>query len=248
MAAGPAVTTVGARRSLLLSALPSEDLDELLGRSRVVRVGEGHHLARADDTFVATVLQGAIAATCFGAGGHAAIVSLLGPGSSWGLPTVFGHPGPATELRALSEVAALVVPGAELRRCVAKRPAVAQACLESLAQDLTRQRHEEAVLAHASTFERVVHRLVELATRWGVPDGRDRHQVRVPLPLTQEDLALWACASQKSTVKALSQLRLAGILRTGRRHLTVLDLPALRERDPEPRAGSELEQLLGFLR
>ena len=233
--------------SPLLSLLQSDDLDLLATCCQLVRVSEGHHLARDEGAAVVSVLEGAATATCFTPGGHPAIITMLGPGSSWGLPAAFGHPDPATELHALSEVAALVVAGNHLRRLASERPSISHACLAAMAHDLAEQHRTAVVFAHATTFERVVFRLVELATRWGEFDDTNGRGMRVSLPLTQEDLAFWACTSQKSTAKALSQLRLAGIIETGRRHLTILDLPRLRQRDPQLRGDAELQRFLTAL-
>lgn len=234
----------GVRRSRFLSSLRPDDLDVLVSRSQLIRGSEGHHLVREEGTVVVSLLEGGAAATCFALGGHPAIIALLGPGSSWGLSAAFGYPDPATELHALSEVAALVVAGENLRRLASERPAIAHACLVTMAHDLAEQHRTAVVFANATTYERVVFRLVELATRWGEPVDMTDQRMEVSLPLTQGDLACWSCASQKSTSKALAQLRFAGIIETGRRHLTILDLPRLRQRDPQLRPDAELQRLL----
>ena len=74
---------------------------------------------------------------------------------------------------------------------------------------------------------RVAGRLVELADRFGepVPDG-----VRIPVPLSQDELAGWVGASREAVAKALRVLRDRGLLTTGRRTMTVLDLDGLRRR------------------
>lgn len=248
VAPGVVVDLRSSVRSLLLSSLRSDDLDLLVSYCQLVRVGAGHHLARDEGSVVISVLEGAVTATCFTSGGHPAIITMLGPGSSWGLPGAFGHADPAAELHALSEVAALVVAGCHLRRLASERPSISHACLTAMAHDLAEQHRTAVVFAYATTFERVVFRLIELATRWGESDTTNGHLRRVALPLTQEDLACWACASQKSTAKALSQLRLAGIVETGRRHLTILDLPRLRQHDPQLRPNPDLQRFLEALR
>jgi CRP-like cAMP-binding protein len=49
-------------------------------------------------------------------------------------------------------------------------------------------------------------------------------------PLSQEELAAWTGASREAVSKALQLLRSLRIVETGRRHVSVLDLDALRQR------------------
>lgn len=220
-------TLFGVGRSLLLGTLGPDDLDDLLGRSRMVRASRGSRLVPGPDTVVLALLEGAALARSYTPEGDIVVTALLGPGATWGLQVALGRPGPTTELYTVLDAAAVVIGRTDLRRCVSDHPAVARACLRALAHDLAEQYEEGVRFAHASTFQRVVHRLVELATQWGEPDRSNGRRIRVTIPLTQEDLASWAHASRESTAKALSDLRLAGIIETGRRHVTIVDLPRL---------------------
>ena len=74
---------------------------------------------------------------------------------------------------------------------------------------------------------RVARRLVELADRFGEPDGRG---VRIAVAQSQDELAGWVGASREAVAKALRVLRDRGFLATGRRTMTVLDLEGLRRR------------------
>jgi CRP-like cAMP-binding protein len=67
--------------------------------------------------------------------------------------------------------------------------------------------------------------LLELSERFG---HQTEEGISVELPLSQEQLAGWCGASRESTVKALSSLRALGCLTTGRRHVLISDLEALR--------------------
>ena len=74
---------------------------------------------------------------------------------------------------------------------------------------------------------RVARRLVELAERFGEPDGQG---VRIAVALSQDELAGWVGASREAVAKALRVLRDRGFVTTGRRTMTVLDLDGLRRR------------------
>jgi CRP-like cAMP-binding protein len=52
--------------------------------------------------------------------------------------------------------------------------------------------------------------------------------IEVTLPLSQEELASLAGTSRATVARALSNWRARGLIRTGQRHLTLIDLPGLR--------------------
>jgi CRP/FNR family transcriptional regulator, cyclic AMP receptor protein len=215
------------RSSALLGGLPSELLAELLSSGRGVHAEPQEQLRRADDDSVVLVLDGVAIGTLLADGGSQVIAAILDAGDTDGLPVVLGQVGAGMELTGLTAVDALVLPGPEVRRQLNERPELGRACLSTVTADLAHLRVEEARFAYTSTTERVVHRLLELAERWGEPaDG----QILIRLPLTQEMLASWSRSSRESTAKILHELRQAEVIRTGRRELTILDLERLQQR------------------
>jgi CRP/FNR family transcriptional regulator, cyclic AMP receptor protein len=215
------------RSSALLGRLPSDLLAELLSTARVVRAEPQERLRRADDDVVALVLDGVAIGTLLAEDGSTVISAILDAGTAGGLPVVLGQVDAGMELTGLTAVDALVLPGPELRRQLGARPELALACLSTVTAELAHVRVEAARFAYTSTTERVVHRLLELAERWGEPvDGR----ILIRLPMTQEMLASWSRASRESTAKILHELRESEVIRTGRRELTILDLERLQQR------------------
>jgi CRP-like cAMP-binding protein len=74
---------------------------------------------------------------------------------------------------------------------------------------------------------RVASRIVELSERFGLAaEG----SISIDFPLTQEELAGWTACSRDSVVKALQSMRDLGWIETSRRHITVIDLEAVRRR------------------
>jgi CRP-like cAMP-binding protein len=212
------------RSSALMGGLPSDLLAELLSSGRIVHVDPHEQLRRAHDDVVALVLEGVAIGTLIADDGSQVISAILDAGSAGGLPVVLGQVGAGMELTGLTAVDALVLPGPELRRHLSQRPELAHAFLSTVTAELAHVRVEEARFAYTSTTERVVHRLLELADRWGeTVDG----QILIRLPLTQEMLASWSRSSRESTAKILQELRHSGVIRTGRRELTILDLDRL---------------------
>jgi CRP-like cAMP-binding protein len=77
------------------------------------------------------------------------------------------------------------------------------------------------------TVGRVCSRLVELADRFGAPEGGGVH---IELAITQEDLAGWTGSSREAVIRALRTLRELGWIETRRRGVTLLDVEQLRRR------------------
>ena len=53
-------------------------------------------------------------------------------------------------------------------------------------------------------------------------------QVRITLPLTQQELADWVGSSREAVTKALGSLRSRGLIETHRRKIVILDPARLR--------------------
>ena len=70
-------------------------------------------------------------------------------------------------------------------------------------------------------------RLVELADRFGAPEGDGIH---IELAITQEDLAGWTGSSREAVIRALRALRELGWIETRRRGVTLLEVEQLRRR------------------
>ncbi|MFA9446889.1 Crp/Fnr family transcriptional regulator [Egicoccus sp. AB-alg6-2] len=215
-----------ARASSLLGALGGDDLSAVLGAARVVRhVRREVVLRRADDAAL-VVLRGAAKEHRTNLDGLQVLTNVLGPGDVGGLTTALGYPG-GNDVTALERFEGLVLRGRDLRDLAASRPPVAQACLRTVTEQYADLHERSVAFAGTSTTRRIVHRLLELATRWGQPvDG----VVMVRLHLTQEELASWAGVSRESLAKVLGELRRAHILHTGRRELIIRDLSALQAR------------------
>jgi CRP-like cAMP-binding protein len=126
---------------------------------------------------------------------------------------------------AVGDVDATVATGATLRRAL-ENAAAANELIRVLAARLRDADRKRLQFVALDTLGRVADRLLELAERFG-EDGPEG-DVRVDLPLSQEQLASWCGASRESTVKALSTLRALNCISTGRQSLVIHDPAALR--------------------
>jgi CRP/FNR family transcriptional regulator, cyclic AMP receptor protein len=212
-----------------LQSLTEDDAAELLGAGRRRSYGAAVTLFHEGDDPgpVVVLLGGRVKVASEGGAGREAIVAVREAGDLLGeLSAIDGGPRAAT-VTTLEPVEALLVPGSVFGALLERRPRIALALLRLLVARLRYADAQQAQFATHDVVGRVAERLLELAERFGsVHDG----QVEIELPLSQEELAAWTGASREAVSKALHTLREAGVVETGRRHITVLDAAGLRRR------------------
>jgi len=142
------------------------------------------------------------------------------------LSALDGRPRLATVTTAGAVLARVIGPG-EFRGFLARNPDIALAVTRQVADKLrsaTARRIDFGTSNVATRFARV---LLELADRYGerTPAG-----TVIRCPLTQTELATLAAASEPTIQRVLRQLRADGVVTTGYRGTTVLDIAGLRQR------------------
>jgi len=172
---------------------------------------------------VAVLLAGRAKVVWLSSAGREVIVAVRGPGDLVGeLSALDGEPRSAS-VTTIEPVEALMVPGSAFAAFLERRPRVALVILRMVIGRLRYADAQQADFATLDVVGRVARRLVELCERFGASaEGR----IEIALPFSQEELAAWTGAVSK----ALQLLRSLKIVETGRRHVTVLDVEALRRR------------------
>jgi CRP/FNR family transcriptional regulator, cyclic AMP receptor protein len=214
--------------------LAPDDLGVLVDAGRVVQARPRQQVLRTGDDRVVLVIRGTAKVHTTTASGGEVITALVGPGFAAGLHGVLGSQPGGSDVTSLEPLQGLSIRGSDMRRLVAKRPGIAEACLRMLATRLSEVDTDRARFAGTTISQRVARRLLELATLRGRAEG---DAIRVAVPLTQDELAAWSGASRESVAKVLHRMRSTGLVATGRRSLTILDPARLRlrcdERDPD---------------
>src|SRR5438270_3218265 len=194
------------------------------GRARKFRSGatlfhEGDH-----SDWIGLVLRGRAKGFGFGADGRERLVAVIGPGELLGeLSGIDGAPRSATAA-AIEPLELAVLTAGEFVDLLEQHPRATLGILRGVIgrlRDSDKRRVEQGAL---DTLGRVAQLLVELADRYG---EKAEAGVRIVVPLSQDELAGWAGSSREAFAKALRKLRILGWIETGRRQITVLDLPAL---------------------
>lgn len=212
-----------------LDRLDPADRDALVERGRRRRWPAGASLFLEGDQSgtVVFVVSGRVKVFSLTEQGEEILLAVRGPGALLGeVSAVDGGPRSAS-VAALEPVTAIVLTADAFLDYLRTHAAAATVLLQmvtSRLRDADRKRVEFAAYDIAS---RVARRLVELAERFGEPD---ENGVRITVALSQDELAGWVGASREAVAKALRVLRDRGLVSTGRRTMTVLDLPGLRRR------------------
>jgi CRP/FNR family cyclic AMP-dependent transcriptional regulator len=212
-----------------LDALSEDEAADLHASGRRRRYGAAVTIVHEGDDAgpVVVLLQGRAKVSTIGAAGREAIIAVRGPGDLVGELSAIDDSPRSASVTTLEPVEALLLPGSGFAALLERRPRIALVILRMVASRLRDADTGQAQLGTHDVVGRVAQRVIELADRFGEHhDGR----IEIALPLSQEELAAWAGASREAVSKALQQLRSLGIVETGRRHLTVLDVDALRAR------------------
>jgi CRP/FNR family transcriptional regulator, cyclic AMP receptor protein len=219
MAAGEGVRLGG-----FVALLGPDARAALLGLGRVRRYGRGATLLMqgARDDAVVVLLQGRVKVSLDTPDGREVVLAVLGPGDLVG---EFEAIEPEATSRTASNVAlepveCRVFAADDLRRFLAAYPDAALELLRLTIRKLLTadQRRVDATALDAP--HRLAHFLVERADAQLDPE--------LDVALTQEELASLIASSRESVVRALAALRARGLIETGRRRITIRDMPGLR--------------------
>lgn len=174
---------------------------------------------------VIAIASGRMKVSIVGVGGRDVVLRLPGPGELVGeIAAVGGRPRSAT-VETVTDVAGITVRAADFRQFISEHARVATLIFEHVTALLSYADRQRVDLATRDVTGRVASRLLELA---GQADEPLPPGTRIPLSLSQDELAAWSGASREAVAKSLQLLRELGWVSTGRREITLLDEAALR--------------------
>jgi len=204
------------------------------GTARHYRKGEPLFVAGDAGGFVVLLTAGRVKVTAPAPTGAEAVLSLRGPGDLVGeLSALEDTPGErVATVVALEPVVCRVMRADDFRSILAGHPAIALGLLRMVSARLRASDRRIVEYGAYDTVRRLARLLAEMAGEAAGPAAEGRgggagvHVLRTGL--TQDDLAGMVGASRESVARALATLRSLGLVSTGRGHVDVRDLPALR--------------------
>lgn len=150
---------------------------------------------------------------------------VLGPGGSFGALPLLGQERNEAGAEALTGGCLLVTSAEEFGGLVREFPQVAVAVLEDVSARLRDAQARLRDAGSATVEARLASALLMLSQRLGQP--REAGGRTLGAPLSQEDLAALSGSTLETVNRVLAQWRAADLVSTGRRRVTLEDVPAL---------------------
>lgn len=199
------------------------------GRPRTYRQGTPLCYQGDDSDHIIVIESGWAKIVSSSAYGHRVVLAVRGPGDLVCESAVLGRRQRSATVQALDQVRALVVPAARFTAFLDAHPGVWMLVSGTFVRRLDDAGRRLQAHASAQGPRRLALLLAELAelSARHVPPGPDG-EITIGPPLSQEELGSWTDASRETVARALAVLRDEGLVRTGRRKITVVDLPGLR--------------------
>ncbi|MFB4302347.1 Crp/Fnr family transcriptional regulator [Actinomadura sp. NTSP31] len=182
-----------------------------------------------DSDHIIVIRSGWAKATSSTPDGHEVVLAVRGPGDLVCESAVLGSRQRSATVTALTAVRALVVPAARFTAFLDAHPGVwllVSGTFVRRLDDADRRVQANVSAQGPRRLAMLLSHLADLSARYAPPaaDG----SVGIGPPLSQEELGSWMDASRETVARALAALRRAGLVRTGRRKITVVDPDALR--------------------
>ena len=209
---------------------PLHDAFSSTGTKRRIRAGTTLFPAGSEAREVFLIEKGRVKCTAASESGRESLLAVRGPGDLLGeLSALDGSTRSAAAI-AIDPVELYTLSAPKFVEILGTYPGAGLELVKVLSARLRDADRTRAEFGSHDSMARVARRLLELADRFGTTGPGAAEQIRIDLPLTQDELASWTGASREAVAKALRVLRDENVIETGRRVVTVLDEPGLRKR------------------
>jgi CRP-like cAMP-binding protein len=187
-------------------------------------VGESIQVAGEPASRISVVAAGLVKVSRPTPDGQDVLLDFLGPGEHFGSLAVLGSTVYPEDVVAHTSCCILFTTAQSFQEILRAYPPVAVASLEIVA---ARLRDAQSTIEQLSAYpveHRVASALLHLAKRRGKPQGTE---VLIEMPLSRQDIADMTGAKVETVSRVMSDFRRAGIIESGRRWISVLDVQAL---------------------
>lgn len=169
------------------------------------------------------VKEGSFRVTREHSDGRAITLATLGPGEIFGELAMLDGDSRSASAEALTDGELLALPANDVRSLLARHPEIAL----KLVAGLVRRLRAANVRLSRQSFQTVPSRVAGILSQLS-RENAGANGEEVTIRMNQTDLAQLAGTSRESVSRFLAELERAGVVRSGRGRVTVLDPPKLR--------------------
>ena len=169
------------------------------------------------------VKEGSFRVTREHSDGRAITLATLGPGEIFGELAMLDGDSRSASAEALSDGELLALPANDVRSLLARHPEIALKLVAGLVRRLRAANVRLTKQSFQTVPSRVAGILAQLSREQGNGSGGE-----VTIRMNQTDLAQLAGTSRESVSRFLAELERAGVVRSGRGRVTVLEPPKLK--------------------
>lgn len=174
--------------------------------------------------FVVVIMSGFVKVYTTSRDGHEAMLGVRGAGDLVLEIGAYSGMRRTATVEALDQVNGLIIEGERFRAALEGHPRISAVFGQmSISRRLE---SDQRFVMGVEGEQRLARLLLTLSGRFGVR-GNDG-EIRIDLPLSQTELASWIGKSREMVARAYRSWREAKIVSTGRRTITIFDLPELR--------------------
>lgn len=214
------------KRCNLFDRLAPDELSRLEGRARLRKYARGNAIYLPADAADGVLLlaEGRVKICSFTGDGKQTILAFIEPGEMFGELALLQNGDREEFAEALVDSTVVLLPADLVQGLMEENAGLALGVTKLIG--LRRRRIERRLkyLLFRSNRERLVHLLLELSEQYGrrTPDG-----VELSIRLAHQDLASVIGSTRETVTVLLGELQAEGLLRVGRRKITVRKLEAL---------------------
>src|SRR3954454_18609151 len=183
-----------------------------------------HEGDRSDACYI--VREGSFRVTREHSDGRAITLATLGPGEVFGELAMLDGDTRSASAEALSDGELLALPANDVRGLLARHPEISVKLVAALVRRLRAANVRLSRQAFQTVPSRVAGILAQLSREGQDGDGNPEEEVTIQM--NQTDLAQLAGTSRESVSRFLAELERAGVVRSGRGRVTVLEPEKLR--------------------
>ncbi|HKO37318.1 MAG TPA: Crp/Fnr family transcriptional regulator [Solirubrobacterales bacterium] len=174
------------------------------------------------------VKEGSFRVTREHSDGRAITLATLGPGEIFGELAMLDGDKRSASAEALTEGELLALPANDVRALLARHPEISLKLVAGLVRRLRAANVRLSRQSFQTVPSRVAGILAQLSREAQDEGGEGNPEEEVTIQMNQTDLAQLAGTSRESVSRFLAELERAGVVRSGRGRVTVLDPPKLR--------------------